>query len=371
MNGNEAWMMVLMFLPIVFITAITPLITRKIEAFGVTVQEGTKEQPFLKGLIKRYIWLCSALGLILMVTMLLLLLNVSGEPQVVSVVLTHYMGYLLISFIIYYVNHRKVKEWKQQQAWNHELMNSHKVMVQTAFHSRKTTVSMLWFIPHLVLVGITVLVSVINYDKFPELIPVQYDLSGEVTRTVEKSMSSVMWLSWLAAAVTIVFIFSTYMIGKAKQLVESRDPEGSLERNIRFRYSWSVYMVVVGFLTAALMCIIQLSPIYDVLNSSVGSIIIGFVVIVLIGSIALSLFTGQGGSRIKLKADNQKQAEPVADHDKYWKAGIFYFNPKDPSLFVEKRFGIGWTLNLGNPLGWLIFIGILAIVLIPSFFLSK
>ena len=41
---------------------------------------------------------------------------------------------------------------------------------------------------------------------------------------------------------------------------------------------------------------------------------------------------------------------PVGDRtpDVCWKLGIFYFNPDDPALFVEKRFGIGWTVNFAN-----------------------
>ena len=42
--------------------------------------------------------------------------------------------------------------------------------------------------------------------------------------------------------------------------------------------------------------------------------------------------------------------------DQYWKAGLFYFNKNDPSIFVEKRFGVGWTINLANPIGFLILI---------------
>jgi tellurite resistance protein TehA-like permease len=29
--------------------------------------------------------------------------------------------------------------------------------------------------------------------------------------------------------------------------------------------------------------------------------------------------------------------------------GIFYSNPDDPALLVPKRFGMGYTLNFGNP----------------------
>jgi uncharacterized membrane protein len=34
--------------------------------------------------------------------------------------------------------------------------------------------------------------------------------------------------------------------------------------------------------------------------------------------------------------------------DACWKLGIFYFNPADPSVFVARRFGIGYTFNFGN-----------------------
>ncbi|WP_225872663.1 DUF5808 domain-containing protein [Pedobacter frigoris] len=30
---------------------------------------------------------------------------------------------------------------------------------------------------------------------------------------------------------------------------------------------------------------------------------------------------------------------------KYWKLGLFYYNPDDPAVFVEKRFGIGFDFN--------------------------
>jgi len=39
-----------------------------------------------------------------------------------------------------------------------------------------------------------------------------------------------------------------------------------------------------------------------------------------------------------------------------WYYGIFYVNPKDPKIFVQKRFGFGWTLNFGNKYTYLIII---------------
>ncbi|MCB5239494.1 DUF5808 domain-containing protein [Niallia circulans] len=55
------------------------------------------------------------------------------------------------------------------------------------------------------------------------------------------------------------------------------------------------------------------------------------------------------------------------DTDSYWKGGLFYFNKNDPSIFVEKRFGIGWTLNFANPIGYVIIFLPLLIILLLSF----
>ena len=40
--------------------------------------------------------------------------------------------------------------------------------------------------------------------------------------------------------------------------------------------------------------------------------------------------------------------------DAAWKLGMFYVNRQDPALLVEKRFGIGYTFNFGNPWSWVL-----------------
>lgn len=47
--------------------------------------------------------------------------------------------------------------------------------------------------------------------------------------------------------------------------------------------------------------------------------------------------------------------------DRCWKLGLFYYNPEDPAIIVEKRFGMGQSLNFGNPWAW-VFLAIVAAV---------
>ena len=71
-----------------------------------------------------------------------------------------------------------------------------------------------------------------------------------------------------------------------------------------------------------------------------------FLVIIFLSCIYLTVKVGQGGSRLDIGDDAPLNR---MDDDRYWLGGFLYCNKDDPSLFVEKRFGMGYTLNFGNP----------------------
>jgi len=50
--------------------------------------------------------------------------------------------------------------------------------------------------------------------------------------------------------------------------------------------------------------------------------------------------------------------------DACWWFGQIYVNRTDPTLLVAKRAGIGYTLNLGNPLAWLVVVAGAAMILV-------
>ncbi|MFZ0663240.1 MAG: DUF5808 domain-containing protein [Acidobacteriaceae bacterium] len=54
----------------------------------------------------------------------------------------------------------------------------------------------------------------------------------------------------------------------------------------------------------------------------------------------------------RMRRPNTPHAE--ATPDACWHGGMFYYNPQDPALLVEKRIGLGWTFNFANPLAWVI-----------------
>ena len=56
---------------------------------------------------------------------------------------------------------------------------------------------------------------------------------------------------------------------------------------------------------------------------------------------------GQGGALIEAGSAAGPLAGGLADESR-WRGGLFYVNRGDPSIMIEKRFGIGYTFNYGN-----------------------
>jgi uncharacterized membrane protein len=69
-------------------------------------------------------------------------------------------------------------------------------------------------------------------------------------------------------------------------------------------------------------------------------------------------------SKTSTFVDRQRTDVVFRDDDRYWSGGLFYNNPDDPAVFVPKRYGLGWTVNFGNPRGKLFLIGMLLLPLV-------
>lgn len=93
---------------------------------------------------------------------------------------------------------------------------------------------------------------------------------------------------------------------------------------------------------------------------------IGFTVLVAAAVLLLPVRLARAGTqRPGLgTATGDTPARKSPDDDTSWKAGMFYVNPDDPSIFVPKRMGTGWTINLGRPAG--VVIGVLTLILLAA-----
>jgi uncharacterized membrane protein len=348
--------MVPVYLSMMFI----PYWTRRTESFGVSIPEDVYKTGELRGMRKKYVLLTAILSITVSIIFLVLGSSIAADEQKVSILFSGVvLGYIVLSFLIYLVFHRKMKILKQKNKWSAD--KSQLVVVDTTFREQKLTYSNLWFLLSFLVVLVTVFITFQNYQSMPDQIPTKYNFDGEVMNWVDKSYRSVLMMPIMQVYLTLLFIFINTMIAKAKQQVSAENPEESMYKNVVFRRRWSAYIIITGTAVVLLFAFIQLSTIYPIDTQLMTVIPLIFTIGLVLGSIVLSITTGQGGSRVKTTSTGVNGTVLDRDDDRYWKLGMFYFNPNDPSLFLEKRFGVGWTINFARPLAWIIFIVIIGL----------
>lgn len=210
----------------------------------------------------------------------------------------------------------------------------------------------------------TVLIGLIFYDKIPKRIPVHYDINGSINGWALKSPGLILYGPSIQLFITLIMIFVYIIIRKARQQIDASKPEESKERIRIFRKSWNAFTVFGGLLMLLVFVWVQVTLLGFVKNLIlIISLPLFLTFLFLIYIIILSVKIGQGGSRLNInKSDGKDLTSINRDDDRFWKFGIFYYNPDDPALFLEKRFGIGWTFNFARPMIWFILIGFILLI---------
>lgn len=234
--------------------------------------------------------------------------------------------------------------------------------VDTGFRKRNIGLSSKWFLIHGLFIVVSIVTVLQSYDQIPDQIPIHYNSSWDVDGYADKSYSSVFMPTIAQMFITLVFLFENWSIRRAKQQVRPTDPNRSISRDVTFRRTWSYFMITASFLVVILCSVVQLNMISLLnINFAIPMILI-IITFIILYAIALSFWAGQGGSRLERSAD-YSNVRPVHDDDK-WLLGMIYINRKDPNLIVEKRFGVGWGLNFGHPVSWLILLGIIVLLVV-------
>ena len=355
-------------LPLFIITIFIPYWTRRTESFGVSIPEEMYHTTQLQNMRKQYAMYAMILSVLATATFIISGFFLSHNEETLSIflgVLT--FVYIIASFFIYLKFHRNMKELKEKEQWSEK--KSQQVFIDTKFREQKVTYSNLWFLAPVVIAIILIVMSFQAYPAIPDKIPTKFSFSGEVTNWTEKSYKSILLNPVMMIYFTLLFIFINFMIAKAKQQISVNQPTESIQKNIIFRRRWSLFLITTSYLLSFLFTMIQLSLMYPI-NGEIQAIIsLITTAIILIHCIVLSITTGQGGSRVKT-VQSQSQDIIDRDDDKYWKLGQFYFNKNDPALFLEKRFGVGWTINIARPLAWIIFLVIIGLAILIPMILS-
>lgn len=143
--------------------------------------------------------------------------------------------------------------------------------------------------------------------------------------------------------VAIAFLIH-HAISKMKTKTYSDNTEVNIALNYVFKKEWSkclfIIAVVMGSVFAA-MSFIALGAMGEV----VAIVLTVMLSLALVIPIYLSYCKIRTARNTMLLLENETL---YTDDDQYWQSGLYYNNPHDNNTFVEKRVGIGMTVNVAT-----------------------
>jgi len=186
-----------------------------------------------------------------------------------------------------------------------------------------------------------------NWQWIPDKFPVHWGFSGAPDRWAARSRLAVYGPLLAGVVLTLLLL----MLGEAilRYSPRARVAE-TAEWTARFRRVNLRLLVVVTWGTALVLSWFAVLPLFS--NSKLLDL--GWVApVLLLGAVAPLVW-----QLIRLSQEPGTASDGTPDYA--WKLGQFYYNPEDPALIVEKRVGVGYTLNFGNRASWW-FVGLLAV----------
>jgi len=218
-----------------------------------------------------------------------------------------------------------------------------------------------------VVLAVATAVDVALYPGLPTSIPVHFDISGHADRYADKSVWSVFGLLIIGAAVAILLAALSVAGARYSARIQSDDTaEQSALRTQVQRSMLASLLSQLSFVIALGISAIELCQrLIPASSWVIGVCAIGMAVLIMV-----VVITAVVRGRARLQPANLRDPlvprPDAVDDDAHWKGGLFYVNRDDPALMVPRRFGLGWTINLGRPAGIaitiLLFLAIAALV---------
>ena len=210
-----------------------------------------------------------------------------------------------------------------------------------------------------ILLGVAGLYLHQRWDDIPARFPIHWDLNNQPNGWAFRTPAGVYGPLIEGAIVCLLMAGMAYALLRWSRPVRIGGAGGEAESH--FRRTVALVLVAVEYLIGIMFAggsLLSLRPGPPPVAVTIALPLV-FAAIVIV----VMVRQGQGGSR-RAPGGMASDARPVGDRtaDRYWKAGLIYVNPDDPALFIEKRFGVGYTINFGRPASWVI-LG--AIALLP------
>lgn len=331
------------------IALVLPAINSPTVPFGVRVPARRADDPAVARQTRLYRWRVLVGGAVTAATGITAL-AMTGEPALLPLPVLLSVGVWYGSFLR---AHHEIRAAKVAGRWFGSPRGG--TAVDPGPPAEAPRFPWLWLAPVLCLVIVTVVVGVLLYPSMPGVLAVHNGVGGAPDRTVVRSVGTAFSPVFAQVVVSAVLVGMATAIVRGASDVDPARPAASVRWLHRYREVGArallglVALIDLGLLGSALLMwtgtVTPWAPLVVVVPVLTGVVV---AVVVLAG--------------VNREPDDGAPDVDRPDDDRYWRGGLFYVNREDHALLVPRRFGIGWTVNLGNPLAVVLLAGVLAVI---------
>ncbi len=194
-----------------------------------------------------------------------------------------------------------------------------------------------------------------HWHQLPARLILRWSADGQADRWVARNLGTVFSPILIATAILLAMTLILYAMAHWLRPIYAGGLQG--EHESRFRRTASVLLIALEYWIAIVFSWLAIRPLLPAVLQRPPPAIALIPGLLVVLATAVLMWLGQGGSRMPSAGDPHPPAtKPIGDRteDRFWRLGVFYFNRDDPAVMVEKRFGIGYTVNFAHPVAWVI-----------------
>ena len=268
--------------------------------------------------------------------------------------------YATLSILVLVLSRRMILRAKREGGWFEGLpvRVSAQITVPAYRHP-----PIIWPALAVIVLAVATAVNAALYPTLPDPLPVHFKIAGDPNGWAAKSVWSVFGVLMVGAADVVLLTVLSFFAARYSARTQADDSaeQAALRSEVQ-RSMLTSLLSRLSFVIALGISAIELAQrLLPGAKWATAASAIGFVVLVMV--LIISTVTR---ARVQVRPANvrdPRRARPdAADDDKHWKGGLFYVNRDDSALVVPRRFGLGWTLNLGRPGGIAVMLLLLLVI---------
>lgn len=323
---------------------VTPAISRPTVPFGIRVPYDRVGAPVIRQQRRAYLRRTAAIGACC--TLIAVLGAGHGSWWLARIILLAELG---ADFGCFWLARRKIAAAKRAEDW----FAGHRQVVatDTSWRADPPRFPVLWLVPALAVIAATILTGAVRYPVLPAHLGAHHAL-----KSVPVAFAVVIGQLYVTALWTGLML----IVYRSRPDIEATDAAASTRRYRR-------YLAACTRAVFTLLALVDLSLLLFALRTwqvapalPAALAVLPFAIGLLVLAVVM-IRTGQAGSRLPGAGRRPSGSTTARDDDRFWKAGLIYFNRDDPAIMVGARFGVGWTFNVANPMAWLILAGLVAV----------